>query len=123
MLINPFHTPSSADVLDTATSTVFDLGHGVKMISLLDGRVGFEGTVLKNTAPLLETILHFLPLGKGDQPLDTPQWISTWPLNQEERNFVLHIIRNRIPALVANQDQLVIIPEGRSKNLFVCFYS
>ena len=92
------------------------------MISLFDGRVGLEGTLLKNTAPLLEAVLHFLPLDSSLGALScsqsasgTTRWISSWPLNLAEKTFVHKVIKNRIPALVAHTDQLVAIPEGRWK--------
>ncbi|KAL4532977.1 hypothetical protein Ndes2526B_g08534 [Nannochloris sp. 'desiccata'] len=97
---------------------VDDLGHNVKMIYFVDGRVGLEGTLLKNTAPLLETILHFIPLDSSlgslscsQRTSDTPRWVSSWPINLVERSFVHTVIKHRIPALVTNEDQLVAIPE------------
>lgn len=90
------------------------------MISLLDGRVGLEGTLLQRTAPLLEAILHFLPLNSSLGALscsqsssDIPRWISSWPLNLAEKRFVHQVVKHRILGLAAHEDQLVAIPEGR----------
>lgn len=124
-------TYSFADESGTASNiAVDDLGHNVKMIYFVDGRVGLEGTLLKNTAPLLETILHFIPLDSSlgslscsQRTSDTPRWVSSWPINLVERSFVHTVIKHRIPALVTNEDQLVAIPEGRRLHMIIYCYA
>ncbi len=83
--------------------------------SPVDGKVILEGSLLEKTTPLIETVFHFTPSSPSPGSLspEQPQWISKWPLTLEERNFIVKVMRQRIPALIANEDQRVIIPEGR----------
>lgn len=103
-----------------------DLGCGVRIEYLVDGRVALQGTLLARAEPMLRRIFCFVPsvtpVGAASTSACTadflaPRWVSSWPLNLTERIFVAKVIKHRLPALAANEDQLVAIPDSKTTKL------
>ena len=91
---------------------ISDLGHGVTLAKFSDGTVAVEGQLLTSTAPMLENI--FKLKNAASEKSEVPRWASSFPLTQEdELTFFEDVMKRRLPAVAANEDQMRPIPSRK----------